>query len=135
MLSVHHERTGLKETAARHRERVSVESLLWILSLAAAALTPLLLSPWHSNPFELPKALLLRALSGGALILLLVQLARGRRSLSLQTPLVAPALTLAVAVVLATIFSVDSQVSLWGSYERQFGLLTWRPCPSYSCPL
>ncbi len=34
-----------------------------------------------------------------------------------------------MVAVLATIFSVDNQVSLWGSYERQFGLMTWLALP------
>jgi O-antigen ligase len=34
-------------------------------------------------------------------------------------------LALALVLALATLFSINSRVSLWGSYERQQGLLTW----------
>jgi O-antigen ligase/Flp pilus assembly protein TadD len=98
--------------------------------LAAAVAVPLIFNPWGYNGFELPKAVFLRAL---VLIMGLATLVRlgeawGRsdRSSYLRTctPLLWPALLFGVALGLATAFSGNPRASLWGSYERQQGLLT-----------
>ena len=100
---------------------------LW---LAAAAMMPLAFNPWGANAFELPKALLLRAL---ALLMGLVALIRfiegwGHSSRPpAQQPAVRllwPALALGLAQAVATALSINPRASLWGSYERQQGLLT-----------
>jgi O-antigen ligase/cytochrome c-type biogenesis protein CcmH/NrfG len=98
--------------------------------LAAATLTPLVFNPWGMNAFELPKTALLQALT------LLMGLAAAAQIIETRdddkggllhyplTPLLLPVSLLGTAYVLATIFSVSPQTSLWGSYERQQGLLT-----------
>lgn len=100
-----------------------IESL-WLL---AAIAIPLTFNPWGSNAFELPKAMLLRALvllmglgvvfkviSGDALF------PRGQR----LPPLLWPALVLGLITAAATLLSANPRASLWGSYERQQGWLT-----------
>jgi O-antigen ligase len=101
---------------------------LW---LTAAFAVPLAFNPWGHNAFELPKAMLLRAL---ILLMGLAALAQAidtrgepKRAPSRQpvTLLLWPAaLALGLAYALATVLSVDPRVSLWGSYDRQQGLLT-----------
>ncbi len=95
---------------------------LW---LAAAVMTPLVCNPWGANAFELPKALLLRALVLLMGLAALIRLIEGwgspnRPSLRLLWPVLA----FGLAQAAATIFSVYPRASLWGSYERQQGLLT-----------
>jgi O-antigen ligase/Tfp pilus assembly protein PilF len=102
---------------------------LEVLWLAAAVLAPLLFNPWGANAFELPKALLLRAL---VLLMGLAALIRvagewGSSNRPAQRParvLFWPALALGLAFAVATAFSVHPRVSLWGSFERQQGFLT-----------
>jgi O-antigen ligase len=96
---------------------------LWLVAAVAA---PLALNPWGANAFELPKTLLLRALVLLMGLAALAQLVTGggaplRRP---AAPLLWPALALGLALALATVFSVNPRASLWGSYERQQGLLT-----------
>ena len=100
---------------------------LW---LAAAIVVPLAFNPWGYSAFELPKAALLRAL---ALLMGLVALVgtietRGspNRSPSRRptTPLLWPVLAFGAVLALATALSINPRSSLWGSYERQQGLLT-----------
>jgi O-antigen ligase/Flp pilus assembly protein TadD len=109
------------------------ESLLEGLWLATALTVPLALSPWGANAFELPKALLLRLLvllmALAALLPVLENRRQATTTLSPQRsgpkiPLLWPGLLLGLALVLATVFSVAPQTSLWGSYDRQQGLLT-----------
>jgi len=97
--------------------------LLW---LTVAVAVPLAFNPWGGNAFELPKALLLRAL---VLLMGLATLAQafaaGRRTLQCPpAPLFWPVLAFGLALALATLCSTNPRVSLWGSYERQQGLLT-----------
>lgn len=112
---------------ARIQPRVlpSGPAALYALVLAAGPSVPLLFSPWHYNAFELPKAISARVLSGLALLLLAyTSKGGGPRGRWLRRP-AGPALTLAGALLAATVFSVDPRLSLWGSYDRQFGFLTW----------
>jgi O-antigen ligase len=99
---------------------------LW---LAAAVAVPLAFNPWGYSGFELPKVVLLRAL---VLLMGLAALVRaieawgkpGRTPRHWRTiPLLWPVLLFGLALVLATAFSVSPRASLWGSYERQQGLL------------
>ncbi len=98
--------------------------------LAAAVGVPLAFNPLAGSGFELPKAALLRALVLLMGLAALVQFidAWGQRGGSPlrwpDTPLVWPALALGLALGLATALSVNPRLSLWGSYERQQGLLT-----------
>jgi O-antigen ligase/Tfp pilus assembly protein PilF len=98
---------------------------LW---LAAAVLTPLACNPWGASAFELPKALLLRGLVLLIALAALIQFieARGGEPTARRPagPLLWPALALGLAFALATLTSVRPLVSLWGSFERQQGLLT-----------
>jgi putative inorganic carbon (HCO3(-)) transporter len=73
----------------------------------------------------LPKALALRALAGLALLALFY--APGARVAGrwIRHPMAAPLLALAAILITATLLAPDPGLSLWGSYERQFGLLTW----------
>jgi hypothetical protein len=102
-----------------------------LLVVCAVAFTiPLTIAPWASDAFELPKVVVLRAL-----VLVLVALL-GARALSsgrawatpvrgwLRHPLVAAVLAFALVLTASTFLSTDRRVSLWGSYERQQGLLT-----------
>jgi O-antigen ligase/Flp pilus assembly protein TadD len=98
--------------------------------LAAAVMVLLAFNPWGANAFELPKALLLRAL---VLLMGLVALIRfiedwgGTNRTPAQKSamrLLWPTLALGLAQAAATAFSINPHTSLWGSYERQQGLLT-----------
>ncbi len=100
---------------------------LW---LAAAVMVPLAFNPWGANAFELPKALLLRALALLMGLVALIRFIEGWGSTS-RTPaqrsamwLLWPALAFGLAQTAATALSVNPRASLWGSYERQQGLLT-----------
>ncbi len=99
--------------------------LLEALWLTAAVAVPLLVNPWGANAFELPKSLLLRAL---VLLMALAALLRAAETHSWHPrdlpPLTGPALALGLVLALATLVSVNPRASLWGSYERQQGLLT-----------
>ena len=97
--------------------------------LAAAVLVPLAFNPWGGNAFELPKVLLLRGLVLLMGLAALIQFIEGRSSIrpsSLRPAmrLLWPVLALGLAQVAATVLSVNPRASLWGSYERQQGLLT-----------
>jgi putative inorganic carbon (HCO3(-)) transporter len=98
--------------------------------LVAAVGVPLAFNPWGGSAFELPKALLLRALALLAVpAMLLYVWKRNERSSSglfgsRAAMYLLPILAWTVALVLATVFSVNPRVSLWGAYERQQGLLT-----------
>jgi O-antigen ligase len=92
--------------------------ILWLITAAAV---PLACNPWGASGFELPKAVLLRSL--GLLLLSAAVLVRSpspRRFSALG----AAAFGFGLAVALSTAWSVDPRLSLWGSFERQQGLLT-----------
>lgn len=98
----------------------------WVIEagwLTAALLVPLALNPWGYSSFELPKALLLRALVLLMALAALVRAVEGGGQHSLP-PLFWPALALGLTYALATALSANPRVSLWGSHERQQGLLT-----------
>jgi O-antigen ligase/Flp pilus assembly protein TadD len=91
---------------------------------------PLAFNPWGGSGFELPKSLLLRALvllMGLAVLVRAIEERggsdRARRRHPLP-PLLWPALAFGLVLALATALSVNPRASLWGSYERQQGLLT-----------
>jgi O-antigen ligase/cytochrome c-type biogenesis protein CcmH/NrfG len=98
--------------------------------LAAAVAVPVAFNPWGGSGFELPKAALLRALAllMGLAVLVRVIEARGnsRRSAPRRpaTPLLLPTLSFGLGLALATALSINPRASLWGSHERQQGLLT-----------
>jgi O-antigen ligase len=112
------------------RHQASCARVVEAAWLAAAVGVPLALNPWAGSAFELPKAALLRALvllMGLAVLLELID-GWGERGGSpvrwSKTPLLWPALAFGLALGLATALSVNPRLSLWGSYERQQGLLT-----------
>ena len=100
---------------------------LWLI---AAATIPLAFSPWTHNAFELPKTALLKALVLLMGLVTLIQVIDGRkgegqdRKTAIARCLLWPALAFGGAAILATVASIDPRASLWGSYERQQGLLT-----------
>lgn len=121
--------SGLNHRVSEAQPRASaltgLRTVLYGLVLVAGVAVPLLFSPRLYNAFELPKAALSRGLAGLALLTLAYTPRPGGLRRWLSQPLVALVLTLAGTLVTATIFSVDPRLSLWGSYDRQFGLLTW----------
>jgi len=98
--------------------------------LSAAVAIPLAFNPWGEGAFELPKVLLLRALVLLMGLVALIQFIEGGSSSirpSAQRsaiPLLWPALAFGLTQTVATALSVNPRASLWGSYERQQGLLT-----------
>jgi O-antigen ligase len=93
---------------------------LWLVTAVAV---PLAFNPWGYSAFELSKAVLLRALVLLMGLAALVQVIEGRRN-GPHHPLLWPALAFGLALALATALSINPRASLWGSYERQQGLLT-----------
>lgn len=105
--------------------------------LAAVVVVPLFFNVYSSRIFEPDKIALLRTLALVALAAWLVKIIEtGRaswRKLSesgspwknfLKTPMVSPAIALALVYLVATVFSVSPSVSLWGSYQRLQGTYT-----------
>ncbi len=101
-----------------------------LIGCAIAVTVPLTIAPWASNAFELPKVTLLRAL---VLVLAALAVARflaDRHSAAMQArrwlqhPLVVTVLAFTLVLLLSTLVSTDLRISVWGSYERQQGLLT-----------
>ncbi len=97
--------------------KIKLPEVLWLL---AGAGVPLLLNPWGYNAFELPKARLLQAL---ALAMLPAALSVAPAYWRKPTGWKAPSIWI-VVLIMATITSVAPQMSLWGAYQRQQGLLT-----------
>jgi tetratricopeptide (TPR) repeat protein len=106
----------------------------WLLGLI---LTPLFFNIFSSRVFEPDKITLLRSLALLTLAAWLVKLvseggprfsAAHSRSATLRgfvrVPLVLPVAGLVVVYLIATIFSVSPQASLWGSYQRLQGTFT-----------
>ncbi len=115
-------------TPARSRPRSLPQSTLETGWLLLVILTPLTVNLWGVHPFELPKIVLLRTLVWLLAGLTLTQLILTRRSLwqALRAnPLTLPLALLALTWTATTISAVDPRLSLWGSSERGFGLLTW----------
>lgn len=96
----------------------------WLL---LAILAPLVVNFWGQQPFELPKATLVRTLVWYLVALFVVRrLFAGpslRRELR-QNPLTIPLAVLALVIVVTTATAADWRLSLWGSYERSQGALT-----------
>ncbi|MBI2954809.1 MAG: O-antigen ligase family protein [Chloroflexi bacterium] len=99
----------------------------WLFAVFAI---PLTMNPWGVQVFDLPKTALLRAIVFAMAALWL----RWRYSTGLLFFDYSPrlrrsdprlwALVLALVYLVATFFSVDFGLSLWGTYSRQDGLLT-----------
>ncbi len=96
----------------------------WLL---LAILAPLWVNLWGQQPFELPKAALVRTL-----VWLLAGMALAEGALNRQSPwdrlravpLLGSAVLLALVIATTTATSVDWRLSLWGSYDRSQGAVT-----------
>jgi O-antigen ligase len=96
----------------------------WLLT---ASLTPLVINLWASQPFEPPKAAVMRSLVWIMAGCWLVDCLTTRRSPwhdLCDNPLLWPTLAVGGAWTLAAGLGADPSLSLWGSYERSQGLLT-----------
>jgi hypothetical protein len=98
--------------------------------LIVAVLVPLVMNPWGTSPFALPKAAVLQAL-----VLLMILCAFGgtswQRPASLAPPvklMMGAAGVFALIVLLASVHSVNPRLSLMGSMERQQGLPVQLSC-------
>jgi len=94
--------------------------------LAAAVAIPLVLDPWGCSSFEVPKSALVQALALLGIWTMVVEIISGHRTArrAWRSPLVWSALAMGLVSILATIASISPSQSLWGSFERQQGLLT-----------
>ncbi len=126
-------RSGNRLTSTTREVRLAplAARVLEAMLLVAGVAIPLVFNPWSFNAFELPKVALLRAL---ALLMALVATVyiierKGRRQLPWKDHpsryVVSAALGFGLAFGLATALSVNPGVSLWGSYARQQGMLTF----------
>ncbi len=104
-----------------------VLEICWLL---VALLVPLAVNLWARQPFEPPKAALLRSLvwvMAGLWLVDAMLRPQGYRRLWTglrRNPLLWPVLAVAATQVLSTALAVDPRLSLWGSYERAQGALT-----------
>jgi tetratricopeptide (TPR) repeat protein len=100
--------------------------------LAAIIIVPLLFNVYSERVFEEDKIPLLRSI---ALMMvawgIVFVIERGRAALThdnrpwYRWPLVIPALVLTGAYLIATVFSVNPNVSWWGAYIRRQGTYSW----------
>jgi hypothetical protein len=107
--------------ASQVRHRPSPFTAAEVIWLAAAVLLPWAFNPWGASAFELPKAALLRSL---VLLLGVATVGRRHRRPLRKLPLRVPILLLCLTSAAATLTSIGLHVGLWGTYERQQGLLT-----------
>jgi len=107
------------------RNKAGLDHLLYRVVLVSAATAPILFSPWHYNAFELPKAVGIRILASLALLLLIFFGKKIHYGYLIRQPLVVEVLALTSMLSASTLLSIDPGLSFWGSYDRQFGLLTW----------
>lgn len=105
--------------AGQPRPSLPGEEWAWLL---AAALAPLAFNSFGCSPFELPKAALVQACALAAVLFALLAPSASKRAG--RTPLLWPLLAVGAATLLATLASINRGASLWGSFERQQGLLT-----------
>jgi O-antigen ligase/Tfp pilus assembly protein PilF len=102
----------------------SAQDIGWLLLVILA---PLWVNLWGQQPFELPKAILVRTLVWLLAGLVLAEYVLTGRSLRRElqaNPLVGPVGVLALVIVVTTVTAVDWRLSLWGSYERGQGAVT-----------
>ena len=95
----------------------------WTLRVAAFAL-PLAFLPNIVDEFVLPKLILLRVVLVALTILLLLRWFSQRAITWRRTPLDLPLLAFVGAAVLATLFAINRNLAIFGSYDRWEGLLT-----------
>ncbi|MGC9358224.1 MAG: O-antigen ligase family protein, partial [Anaerolineae bacterium] len=108
----------------RSPEASNLDGVAQALVMVAVSI-PVLFNPWGANAFELPKALAIRTV---AILLGVVTLANAAEKGHLggkRLPLhVIALILLTVVLIAATLFSINPRLSLWGSYNRQQGLVT-----------
>jgi len=96
---------------------------VWLVA-AAAALLPLAFDPSSQVAFALPKAEVLGVLAYAlAAALALTLLTKGWRAIPTSWVHVPVGVYLAI-VVTASIFAVDRNLALWGTYDRRLGLVS-----------
>jgi len=95
----------------------------WILR-GAAFLLPLAFLPNLVDEFVLPKLLLVRLVLVALSVSLLVRWVAEGRVAWRRTPLDLPLLAFIASAALSTIFAVNRNVALFGTYDRWEGLLT-----------
>lgn len=113
------------------------EGVLEAAWLAAVIVVPVFFNIYSSRIFEPDKIALLRTIALVVIAAWMVKIIEGggidwnvlpREKKLLQTiwniPLLIPILALALVYILATIFSINPRVSLWGSYQRMQGTYT-----------
>ncbi len=121
---------AVRQTGTLNSWNTWPDRVLESLWLTAAVIVPLAFNPWGQNAFELPKTALLKTLALLMGLVTLIQVIEGHGAGDPQhrprvpRALLWPALAYGLALVLATVFSTNLRASLWGSYDRQQGLLT-----------
>ena len=99
--------------------------------LAALIIVPILFNPYTERFFEEDKIPLMRSTALIVLVALLIfvgeqiNLKRNSDRPWWKVPLVVPTLFLTAIYLVATAFSVEPRVSLWGAYLRLQGTYTW----------
>lgn len=109
------------------------EGTLGLILFAVAMATVGLVAIWFSmdvnRVFDVPKALALKVGGAGGFLVWLLYGLFGRgfdwRSFRIYA---APVFALAAAVVVSTFFSLDTVTSIYGVYERQFGMQGFLAC-------
>ncbi|MFW5941431.1 MAG: O-antigen ligase family protein, partial [Chloroflexota bacterium] len=112
-------------TAPTESQTASLLEAGWLL---AAVLIPLWVNLWAHQPFEPSKAILLRSLVWLSVAVALAgALLHGDRTIFFwrRNPLLWPVLLLGVVLVATTALAPYPYLSLYGSYTRGQGLLTW----------
>src|SRR2546425_2520037 len=95
----------------------------WILR-AAVFLLPLAFLPNIVDEFVLPKLLLARLLIAASVVLLLVLWLRQGTIKWKRTPLDLPLLAFIGSAAFSTVFAINRNVAIFGTYDRWEGLLT-----------
>ena len=95
----------------------------WVLR-GGAILLPLAYWPLTYDRYVLPKLLLARFLVLALALLLIARILTSRTVAIKRTPLDLPLLAFAASALLSTIFAVNANVALFGTYSRYDGVLT-----------
>src|SRR6202171_2294639 len=131
---------AVQAPAARQRESVGPEILIrspapvnpatvadsvarWTLRVPPFAL-PLAFLPNIVDEFVLPKLLLLRVVLVSLMIMLLLRWFSQRAITWRRTPLDLPLIAFVGAAALSTVFAINRNLAVFGSYDRWEGLLT-----------
>src|SRR5207253_1143234 len=95
----------------------------WLLAIAAFVI-PLSFSPSLVDEFVLPKLLLARLLVTVLAVVLVVSWMRKGAITWKRTALDLPLLTFIASAAISTVFAVNSNLAIFGTYDRWEGLLT-----------